>query len=300
MLLSTLIRFSPYESPEAGAGGGAASGTGGAAGAGNGASAPAAAGTGTADAGAAAAAGSAAAQGFTYKEDRSGWVDPDRYKKAEAAVNRTATELERARQAIAERDRKIAALAGVTPPNPDDVEAQKIADAFFALPQFAHLKHITPEFLQQINALVADGASIADARDHVWNAHTDRFLSRLDDSFADEIGVETLSPGQQRKLRAAFGALIPDQQTDPDAYAKFKARYEASDETLIADFVKEYVSDMLEPARRQATVTTTRRPVPRSGPPSAVVTSRAKPDYAKMSVQEMLDAAEKEAEALGR
>jgi len=285
-------------SPEAGAGGGAADGA-----AGAGSPQPGAAGSSGDAAAAAAAAGAAAAAAektYTFKEDRSTWVDPDRYKKAETAVNRTAVELERARQQIADQQRRIAALAGVTPPNPEQDEAQKIAEAFYALPQFAHLRHVTPEFIQAAMALVRDGASITAARDHVWDAHTDRFLDHLDSRFASEIGVDALTPGQQRKLRAAFGALVPDEKADPQGHAAFAKRYEANDETLIEDFVKEYVADMLEPARRQAMIPTLRRPVPRSGPGAPVVTQKPKADYTSMTVPQMLEAAEKEAEAVGR
>src|SRR5262249_34383546 len=166
--------------------------------------------------------------------------------------------------------------------------------------QFAHLKHVTPELIEQVQRLATEGASIAEARDHVWNQHTDRFLDTLDQEFAAEIGVEKLTPGQVRKLHAAFGSLIPDERADAEASAAFERRCETSAPALISDFVKEYVADMLEPARRQATVTTTRRPVPRSGPSAPVVTQRQQPDYSKMTVREMLDHAEKEAEAMGR
>ena len=237
---------------------------------------------------------------YTYREDRSNWIDPDHYRRAEALVNRTASELERARGMIAEQNRRIAALAGVAPVNPEAEEAQKIADAFYALPQFQHLRYITPQFLQAVGGLIQDGASVTAARDHVWNAHTDRFLDRLDDAFASELGVDTLTPGQQRKLRAAFGALIPDERSDPQGHAAFAQRYEANDDTLIHDFVKEYVADMLEPARRQAMIPTMRRPVPRSGPAAPVVTQKGKTDYSTMTVQQMLEHAEKEAESVGR
>lgn len=293
---ATAVYFAP---PDGNAGSGGAPGAGDASAGGGDAAAIAAAAAAAAATGGAGGAGGAE-KSFTFKEDRTAWVDPERYKKAEAAVNRTAAELSRAQTQIAEQTRRIAALAGVTTPNPADAEAEKIADAFYALPQFAHLKNVTPELLSQVTALLQDGASIQDARDHVWNQHTDRFLGRLDESFAGEIGVDTLSPGQQKKLHAAFGALIPDARTEPDAYATFKRRYEAGDQTLIEEFVTEYVADMLEPARRQATVTTTRRPVPRSGPAAPVVTQRPKTDYSQMTVQQMLEHGEKEAESLGR
>lgn len=300
----TLWRFAfdflgPYWHPDGnGSGGAAAAGSADASGAAG--DAGAAAGSGGA-AGAAAAGAASADKVYTFKEDRANWVDPEKFKKSETLVNRTARELENARGVIAEQNRRIAALAGVTPPNPDDAEAQKIADAFFALPQFAHLRGITPELIQQMQALISDGASLTEASNHVWNQHTDRYLARLDEHFASELGVDTLSAGQQRKLHAAFGALIPDERAEPEAYASFRKRYEAGDETLITDFVKEYVTDMLEPARRQATVMPPRRPVPRSGATAPVVTQTRKPDYAQMkTVGEMLEAAEKEAEAVGR
>jgi hypothetical protein len=240
-------------------------------------------------------------QQFSYPEDRSTWVKPDVHKNAERLVNRTAAELTRLKADLAERDRRIAALAGVTPPSAEEAEAAKVAEAFYSLPQFAHLKHITPEFLQKVGQLVEQGATLTEARDHIYNQQADRFLSSLEVAFADEIGAQSLTPGQSRKLRAAFGASMPDAKEDPDGFAKFRKRYDSGDPSLIDEFVKEYVTDMLEPARRQATVPIAlRRPVPRGGPSAPVVVPKTKPDLTKMSLQEMLDHGEKEAEALGR
>jgi len=295
MLTNTLWRITTlYLSPESGAGGAASGNAATPPVGGDGAAAPAQTPATSAEAPA------SSEKTYTYHEDRSNYIHPDHYRRAEALVNRTASELERARGMIAEQNRRIAALAGVAPVNPEAEEAQKIADAFYALPQFQHLRYVTPQFLQAVGSLIQDGASVTAARDHVWNAHTDRFLDRLDEAFASELGVDTLTSGQQRKLRAAFGALIPDERTNPQAHAAFAQRYEANDDTLIHDFVKEYVADMLEPARRQAMIPTMRRPVPRSGPAAPVVTQKGKTDYSTMTVQQMLDHAEKEAEAVGR
>jgi hypothetical protein len=238
---------------------------------------------------------------FTYPEDRSNWVPLDKHKKAEQLVNRTSTELNTLRAAIAERDKRIAALAGVTVPSAEDSEAEKVANAFYSLPQFAHLRYVTPEFLQSVKQLVDQGSSLAEARDHVYNQQADRFLGHLDTTFAEEIGAQTLTPGQSRVLRAAFGASMPDKQTDPEGFAAFQKRYDSGDESLITEFVKQFAADMLEPARRQATIPIAqRRAIPRGGPSAAVVQQKTKPDYSKMSLQEMLDAGEKDAEAIGR
>jgi hypothetical protein len=238
---------------------------------------------------------------FSYAEDRSKWVPPDQLKKSEQLINRTAAELNTLRAQLADRDKRIAALAGVTVPSADDLEAEKVANAFYSLPQFRHLKGITPEFLEQVKRFVDQGASLSEARDHVYNQQADRFLVALDAAFAAEIGTPTLTAGQTKKLRAAFGASMPDAQADPEAFATFKRRYDSGDESLISEFVTEYVADMLEPARRQATVPLAqRRPVPRGGPSAAVVQNQQKPDYSKMTVAEMLESGEKQAEALGR
>jgi len=107
-----------------------------------------------------------------------------------------------------------------------------LAAAFYAQPQFAHLKYVTPELVQQMAA----------ARDRVWDRHTDRFLARLDAAFAQAIGVATLTPDQSQTLRAAFGASVPDQRTDPEAYAAFDKRYASNDDTLIDEFLKDYIA----------------------------------------------------------
>ena len=124
--------------------------------------------------------------------------------------------------------------------------------------QLAHLKSITPAFLQEVSALVQDRPSLIAARDHVWNLHTDRFLDRLDAAFARAIGAETLTPGQQQTVREAFRERVPDKHTDPVAHAAFARRYEASDDTLIDDFLmKEYqfgvVGERLHHARTAVT-----------------------------------------------
>jgi hypothetical protein len=250
----------------------------------------------------AAAAGTPPPSKFSYDEDRSNWVKPDVHKKAEGLINRTSAELAKLKADIAERDRRIAALAGITPPpSAEETEAEKVAAAFYSLPQFAHLKGITPELLKSIEQLVHQGSTLTEARDHLYNQQADRFLDSMDQAFADELGAQTLTPGQQRKLRAAFGAWVPDKQADPEGHAAFTKRYNSGDPSLISEFVKEYAADMLEPARRQATVPIAqRRAVPRSGPAAAVVTQKQKPDYSKMSVTEMLESAEKDAEAIGR
>lgn len=241
------------------------------------------------------------ASAFSYQEDRSKWVPPDQYKKAEGLVNRTAAELQKLRSDLAERDRRIAALAGVHMPSAEETEAEKVANAFYSLPQFAHLRHLTPELLQRVAQVVTESSTLTEARDHVYNQQADRFLGSLDTAFADEIGAQTLTPGQIKKLHAAFGASMPDRQTDPEAFDAFRKRYDSGDESLIVEFVKEYAADILEPARRQATIPIAqRRPVPRGGSSSPVVQAKTKPDYSKMSVTEMLESAEREAEALGR
>src|SRR4029077_13711490 len=61
-------------------------------------------------------------QQFAYPEDRSTWVKPEVHKNAERLVNRTAAELTRLKADLAERDRRIAALAGVTPPRAEGAD----------------------------------------------------------------------------------------------------------------------------------------------------------------------------------
>jgi len=78
-------------------------------------------------------------------------------------------------------------------------------------------------------------------RGHVGNMDTDRFLDRLDAAFALAIGVGTLPPADSQHLRAAFVARIADRHTDPEAHIVFLMRYKANDDTLIDDFVKNYI-----------------------------------------------------------
>jgi hypothetical protein len=233
--------------------------------------------------------------------DRSTWIPPDKFRAAEAAINRTARELEQARNDIKERDRRIQeALSGGRTKSKEEADADQIAEAFYALPQFAHLRGLTADKLAIIDRLVEQGESVQAAATQVWDQHTDKFLSSLESRIAEEYGVEKLTPGQSKKVRAAFGAFMPS-ATDAEAMDAFRKRYERADPTLIDEFAKDYIDDLVQPIRRSATVPLGERPrVPRGGGSTPVTSQTPKPDLSKLSIQEMLEHGEKEAERVGR
>jgi hypothetical protein len=240
---------------------------------------------------------SPAPSGFTYQEDRSRWIPPDRLTAAERATNlaaQRATQLEAALQA--ERAR-VQALAGVSPKDPDAEEAERIKAGFFQLfPQAKELLQIDPA---QLRRILASGESAEHVTRHHWDAHRDSTLTELKTRVAQAMHSDSLSESASRKVVAAFKASVPDPDPDPygrptnPEYVRWAQRYEAKDPTLLDEFVTEFVSDFITPAQR-AGLMRPRVAVPSGGASRGVVTNPEKrPDYSKMnSVTEMLEAAE--------
>lgn len=225
-------------------------------------------------------------KGFTYAEDRSKWIPDHRLRevssKAEAAAKR-ATELE---AALSERDRKIQALAGITPQDPNAVdEAGLRASILKLLPELA--PYLEAGRGEKVAKMLSQMEGFQETQNRYWGGIADTMLEGVKGELAKSLGGE-LSARQAAKIERAYRleaeAAMQAREANPDAdYSNdFLARHTRGDKTLITEFVKEFADDFFEPARRQATAAAVRRtgrPVPngRSGEP--VVTQKAKVDY---------------------
>lgn len=281
MAMMTLFRnfpMSPYLDA-AGDGTGGGDGTG-AAGTGTAAGAAGAAGTGAAGAagagdGAVATRTGAAASGFTYAEDRSRWIPPHR-------LSESTTQVTSLKEQLAERDRKIAALAGVATASPDDAKATAIKEAFFKLPGMGIMQKLAGLTEEQLDKMMAAADGVDSVKQNElkgWQRHGNEQVSYIAQGVAEALGTDTLDKEQSEDLRISFSTWLKR-----TVQAEFRASegqesatleaYEAGDKKLLDQFIQGYTKRWVEPARRtQAARTSTRtRPVPNSQGRSQVST----------------------------
>ncbi len=238
-----------------------------------------------------------APSGFTYQEDRSRWIPPDRLTAAERATNLAAQRASQLEAELQAERRRVHALAGVTPQDPNAAELDKVRAGFAELyPNLHRMASIDPDRLER---LLSAGESAEHVTRVQWDRHRDTYLGDIKSQVAQALGVDTLSPSQARKLVSAFKDAVPDpmqapadRPTNPE-YHRFVQRYESGDPTLAAEFVREFVGDFITPAQRAGLVRP-RMAVPSGGASRPVATNpQQRPDYSKMqSVTEMLEAAE--------
>lgn len=168
-------------------------------------------------------------------------------------------DLAAARAEVESERRRVAALAGVHAPSPEEAELEEIrARAGVALSQEWLLKQLglTKEEIEEMKAAKEDRARLADIEQHYWGKHGSAMVNKVTAELAKEYGGE-LSKRQIDKITQAY---IFRAQQDPE----FLSRHENGDETLVTEFAKEWLEDWFEPAKRKITATEASRfrPVP--------------------------------------
>lgn len=235
---------------------------------------------------------------YAYDEDRSNWIPPHRLK--EETGKRQALETQ-----IAERDKKIAALAGTSTPDAKTEKAEQIKQAMFEM--FPWAKRFSDLSDDQINALLdaPKGVETAKHLEHQqWERHSDTQMTSVFEQVADVMGAESLNDEQKSDLRDGFAAWLrttcnKELQASDGQTSKTLSRYEKGDPALLAEFVKRYTANWVEPARRKATAQAVSRtravPDARGRTPVTSVTKPAKFN----SLDERLDYAAKLAKERG-
>lgn len=184
--------------------------------------------------------------GYSYPEDRSRWIPPHRLQQE----SQRRQELE---HAIAERDRRIAALAGVTPQRPEEAQAEQARQAFLELfPRFAKLND---ETLDRLITLAENADTIQETAGATWTRHGTHVLSSLIGKAQEMLGGQ-LQPRAQTRLRQAFVSFIENDVTRAQRNgmaSPLLQRYEAGDETLLDEFLKDWADDFFVPAQRKVT-----------------------------------------------
>lgn len=199
-----------------------------------------------------AAAGTATSTQYTYAEDRSRWIPPHR-------LSEETTKRQQIEQQLADAQRRIAALAGVQPPDPNADKMQQVKDAFFQMfPQFKHLASLTDEQIQQLIQTPQHVARVSEAESREWTRLGRTSLNTVYEQVADALGADSLTDDQKADLQSGFSNWFQSKvRAELDASGGETSatldRYEQQDPTLIAEFVKRFTSGWVDPARRKVT-----------------------------------------------
>lgn len=239
--------------------------------------------------------------GYTYPEDRSQWIPKHRFDQ----VNSQATRAAQLEQELAAERKRVQALAGVTPTDPDEANTERVRNAFFQMfPQFKHLASMSEEQIQQLVQAPQQFQKQNDAELKQWQRHGNQQVGLIAERVAAAMGADSLTPRQTEKLRTTFSAWIRAQasselQATGGRESVTLQKYEDGDESVVDAFVKEYVEDFVAPARRQVAAQNINRtrPVPNSAGRTQVTQVKRPESFA--SLDDRLDYAAKLAKERG-
>ncbi len=187
---------------------------------------------------------------FSYAEDRSQWIPPNRLSEVARRAQQFETE---ARQYRA----MLEAGTGVTipgRPEPMDPETRQAQELFLQVfPQFAPLVQ-NPKAIERLMAIaeqIQDPAILArlpeavTAADHSWQQHGRQVLGAIYKDIATDFGVAALEPRRQQAIGREFRAWLEAEPTRVQ-------RYVQADPALTQEFVTDYRTQFIDPFRRAA------------------------------------------------
>lgn len=142
---------------------------------------------------------------------------------------------------LAMERKRVQALSGVTPTDPQQQEVEAIRARFKEL--FPHLADLTEDDVKALRASKEAVGSVQSMQERYWADHTKKMLTAVESKVAEAVGGE-LTARQRKNLHAAFSL---EAETDEN----FLKRFEAGDSGLAEEFAKSWTADWFEPARRQ-------------------------------------------------
>lgn len=156
---------------------------------------------------------------------------------------------------LAKERKRVRAALGIETPSQDEQDAEQVKAAFAKL--FPHLANLTQEQIEKLQAVASQGDELRNLTSKQWENHGKAMLGKVADGIADELGGGELTARQRQTINRAYIAAAA---ADPE----FLQRHEAGDDTLVAEFVKQFIEDWGGPIRRAVTTTevTRQRPLP--------------------------------------
>ena len=195
-------------------------------------------------------------------------------------------QLKEFRESSAARDQRLTQAITGTPA--EDAETQELRAALAkAFPRLAHLAYeMSDEQFGKFLGLADHADALEQTTNWQWERHSQTMIDSVHAEVQKALGGE-LSDRQKKRIARAYadeaGAGNPlDGNGNPlnitQEQVKFLQRHNAGDKTLVAEFVKQWLDDWYEPARRAVTATEVGRQkrVP-SGRDRSIGTQQKKP-----------------------
>lgn len=221
-------------------------------------------------------------QQYTYKEDRSDWVPRTRLNEQRDGYEEKFKKLQ---QQIDDTTGRVKKAFGIESPSPEDQETEAVKAAILKIfPGLAHLGSLSKEQLDE----VLDSARAArQTTVQSWERHATTMIDGVAQRIAKSFGMEKLTDRQLGRIKreyreaasASYQARVEAAERRDNTYDfrnDFLARHERGDQTLVEEFVKDFLEDFYEPARRSASAELTRRnrPLPSGDRTRTPVTSK--------------------------
>jgi hypothetical protein len=204
-----------------------------------------------------------AARGFTVP----GWVPGHRLVEETTTRTKLQKDLDLANQ-------RLRLAMGIDPANQPNPEADGVKKAFLDL--WGGPRGLIKELFgvdldpAALARALQNGSAAGDVVQQHWDNHRTAVLADVTAGVVDALNVEKLSARQAARVEAAFQAYVREGVAADNA--GFTQRYEARDPQMVADFVKEFTEDFVEPVRRTSSQQFTPPRVPRPGGSRPVVT----------------------------
>lgn len=224
---------------------------------------------------------------FTYTEDRTDWVPRHRLNEESTRRQKLERDFKALNDRLTEQDTRLKTAFGINTPSAEEQEREKLKKEIAGLIDPAELLGLSKEEIEELK----EAARISKQQvARGWQKHATEMLDQAFEGIAAAYSVKELSVTQKRKIHAAYldecreaqrQRWIAQQRGERDTLETlntdedFLARHEAGDPKLIDDFVRQFLSDWHEPARRvaEASVLRRNRPVPSGDRTKTPVTS---------------------------
>lgn len=155
--------------------------------------------------------------------------------KFEKDYGTTSTELELERK-------RVQALSGVNPKSPEEETDALVRQRMKTL--YPWIEDLTAEDIKAIRESRGQMDEIRNATTNTWRAHGQKMLDQVTDGVGKALGGK-LSDRQAARISQAY---VEEARNNPE----FLKRHEAGDPRLVAEFVKDWLDDFVEPGKRQA------------------------------------------------
>ena len=214
---------------------------------------------------------------FSFKEDRADWIPRTRLNEEGAKFKKSQDDNTQLKADLVKEQARVRAALGIDKADPKAAETEELRGALHEMfPQLKAFEGMTSEQIAEI----FDAANTArSASKATWDRHASEMFDSLEGETVKALGVEKLSQTQVKRLHqayreeayAAVQARPRDEQGNPLADPTgqdFLTRHERGDKKLIEEFVKTFLDDWFEPAKKSVTLSNARkflRPTPQGG-----------------------------------